>query len=620
MPTQQGELPTGADGATAMGRGEADYQAMRLATRLAASMTFLIGAIIVFYTMRFSVAARAREFCLLLCLGERRSGAAAALVLEAAWLGGAGVVLGCLGAVPIGAALLRLGISTTGRRPLPGFEFPAAELTAIAVLGLAITLLGVAGPVWRLTRMRIADILHPRFLSEDLPKAAAGGRSFAWLLPLTLALTYLAVRPLLIAWMSVLYFFLVEAAVLAVLAGTLVWCVQPLLHLIIRAAQALLRPILPIESLLAARHLIAVSRQSVMAIAGIALVFGLLLCLSVITRSLKQEIRDWGQSAVEPFAYFRQTTATIGRADETVLAALRREGYYPLRLSDKAPGGLPLRVVAREDLNLWRRIANRRPLTPGTAIFSRALAARHGLTVGDLMVFVGERGRHPFEIIDITDQVGFDLRDGPYIEMKSFALVPEGSPIYRGNLDYTLGRHLMVRRADGRTLSWRQSRYLASRLFPTYRLVRRGRSLIVASAREITRDFFIFDFILALTVVLAAVGVGNTMLIQVLGRAREFAVLRAIGLDGRQVRLLLLTEGLCIGCTAAVFALVLGNALGAVSIAFLDHFTLFEYRYTLSAGMLGLIVALAIATCAAAALYPARLATRTNSAESLHYE
>ncbi|MGB1109875.1 MAG: hypothetical protein ACPG4N_05945, partial [Gammaproteobacteria bacterium] len=45
--------------------GEDDYQAMRLAVRLSSLFAFCIGGVIVFFTMRFSVASRAREFALL---------------------------------------------------------------------------------------------------------------------------------------------------------------------------------------------------------------------------------------------------------------------------------------------------------------------------------------------------------------------------------------------------------------------------------------------------------------------------------------------------------------------------------------------------------------------------
>ena len=59
VPSQRGGADRGKS-KTLAARGSEDYAAMRLAVRLASLLSFLVGAVIVFYTMRFSVTARAR--------------------------------------------------------------------------------------------------------------------------------------------------------------------------------------------------------------------------------------------------------------------------------------------------------------------------------------------------------------------------------------------------------------------------------------------------------------------------------------------------------------------------------------------------------------------------------
>ena len=137
---------------------------------------------------------------------------------------------------------------------------------------------------------------------------------------------------------------------------------------------------------------------------------------------------------------------------------------------------------------------------------------------------------------------------------------------------------------------------------------------------HVDRDFLIFDFILLGTVLLAGVGVANAMLIQVRARDREFAVLKSIGISRGQVARMLLIEGTIIGCVSAVLAIVIGNGLGAISIRFLDHFTLFDYFLRISVNATPYISALCVFTCIAASIYPAFVADRTSSAESLHFE
>jgi len=137
---------------------------------------------------------------------------------------------------------------------------------------------------------------------------------------------------------------------------------------------------------------------------------------------------------------------------------------------------------------------------------------------------------------------------------------------------------------------------------------------------EVCGDFLIFDFILVMTVILATIGVANTLLIQVHGREREFSVFRTIGMDRLQIIKMLIAEGLIVGFVGAFLAAIIGNILGAVSVSFLDHFTLFDYRFLVSFQATGLISLICIGTCLVAAIYPAVVAVRTSSAESLHYE
>jgi len=206
VPSQRGGADRGKS-KTLAARGSEDYAAMRLAVRLASLLSFLVGAVIVFYTMRFSVTARAREFCLLLCLGESRRGVAASLLTEAAILGAVGTAIGLIAAIPSGRALLRMGISTTGQMPVGTAFVPWGELAAMSLVSIAVAILGVASPVRAIFKMEIARILQPRFLSEEARSAISRSSGFVWLLPAALGAAYVLVRPFLISWMSVVHFF-----------------------------------------------------------------------------------------------------------------------------------------------------------------------------------------------------------------------------------------------------------------------------------------------------------------------------------------------------------------------------------------------------------------------------
>jgi putative ABC transport system permease protein len=199
FPSQKGEARSGFSAhSPPQRRGEQDYQAMRLAVRLAAMLAFAV--VIVFYTMRFATLSRAREFSLLLCLGEERRNVALSLFLETLLLGTTGTLLGLLLAFPVAAALIGAGISTTGRVPSETFTVPWVELSAIGALSIVTALLGVLGPIRTFYRMQIADTLQPRILSEEMDQHALQLQGFAWLLPPLVAVGWIVARPFIRRW------------------------------------------------------------------------------------------------------------------------------------------------------------------------------------------------------------------------------------------------------------------------------------------------------------------------------------------------------------------------------------------------------------------------------------
>jgi len=615
VPTQRGAAANKTV-TTLATRGAEDYEAMRLAVRLASLLAFMVGGVIVFYTMRFSVASRAREFSLLLCLGETRASVAISLAVEAAILGAVGTLIGIGLAVPTGHWLLGLGISTTGQLPTGQGQVPWGELGAMAAIAIAVALAGVIGPVRVLWRMEIAAVLQPRFMMNDIDARDLRSGGLTWLVPPLLAAAWLLIRPFLVSWLNVIHFFMFEAAFIAMLAAATLWWIPPLLRGAIAGVEWLLRPLLPLETLLAGRRMRLASRQITFAVTGIVLVFSMLTALHDITRALRDEVGEWARVAMTPYVFFGRTSMPLD--EQRLVALLHRYHFQFIRMSAKLQGEFPIRLVKASDVNPTRVAAGRPPLVPGTAIVSHTVAARYSLAAGDTIVFETPGGAHRFRVIEVADDVGYFDEAGRYVDLKSYIVMSDGNPLFADNLERTLGSLAAARSLDPRLPVHMLSRPDA--LYPFYLRTSYGPWRTYMQTHEIDRDFMIFDFILVMTVALAGIGVANTMLIQVQARCREFSVLRMVGMNGMQVARLLLAEGTIVGLVGAVLAAVVGNALGAASVSFLDHFTLFDYSFHFSYVATAAFSALCVLTCGAAALYPSLVATRTSSAESLHYE
>ena len=116
----------------------------------------------------------------------------------------------------------------------------------------------------------------------------------------------------------------------------------------------------------------------------------------------------------------------------------------------------------------------------------------------------------------------------------------------------------------------------------------------------------------------ALLGVSNTLGLSVLERARESALMRALGLQARSLRLMLLVEalllalvGVAVGVAAGLFFGWLGAAAVAVPLK-VEHLTL-EVDLAQTLGMVGV----AVLAAALASVLPGRRAAKASPTEAL---
>jgi putative ABC transport system permease protein len=67
---------------------------------------------------------------------------------------------------------------------------------------------------------------------------------------------------------------------------------------------------------------------------------------------------------------------------------------------------------------------------------------------------------------------------------------------------------------------------------------------------------------LALAVVVALVGIVNTLMLSVFERTREIGLLRAVGMKRRQVRTMVRSESVVLSVFGAVIGIVIGTGMG----------------------------------------------------------
>jgi len=146
---------------------------------------------------------------------------------------------------------------------------------------------------------------------------------------------------------------------------------------------------------------------------------------------------------------------------------------------------------------------------------------------------------------------------------------------------------------------------------------------------EIKRAFLVFDSILgaigAIALIVAGLGIINTMVMTILERTREIGIMKAIGGSEKEIKMIFFVEAGVIGFVGAIFGLVLGWLVTRVANMVMnaqilpegvDPVNLFYFPVWLVLGA----IAFAILVSLAAAMYPAARAARIDPVRALRHD
>ncbi|UCD18553.1 MAG: ABC transporter permease [Candidatus Zixiibacteriota bacterium] len=147
--------------------------------------------------------------------------------------------------------------------------------------------------------------------------------------------------------------------------------------------------------------------------------------------------------------------------------------------------------------------------------------------------------------------------------------------------------------------------------------------------KEIRRFFIYFDLALAviglIALITASLGIVNTMIMSIIERTREIGVLKSLGADERDIRVLFLVESGLIGAIGAIFGILLGWTISRVASAIAR--IIMERReipdmdlFTMPPWLVLTAFLFAVAVSLAAGYYPASRAARVDPVEALHTE
>jgi len=132
---------------------------------------------------------------------------------------------------------------------------------------------------------------------------------------------------------------------------------------------------------------------------------------------------------------------------------------------------------------------------------------------------------------------------------------------------------------------------------------------------QINQLVAVVNGMLLLAILIAVLGIANTLALSVFERTREFGLLRAVGMSRRQLRRTVRWEAVIVALFGAILGIVIGTPLGAALASALPKS--FVDGVTVPVGQLAGLLVVAVIAGLVAAILPARRASKLNVLDAI---
>ena len=582
-------------------------RAYRVNLTVLALVALFTGAFLVFSTQALAVMRRRSQFALLRVLGVERRQLLRQVLLEGASLGVIGALLGVLAGYLMAALALRFFGGDLGAGYFPGIK-PQVVFTPVAAavffaLGLGVALLGCLAPALDAARARPAVALKAGNDEAALSRLA---RIWPSLVCLLLAGAFAFAPPV-----FELPLFGYFAIALLLVGG-----IGLMPRLAASAFRLLSRPLLrrpsppPVLALTLSRLANAPGQASI-ALGGVLASFSLMVAMGIMVASFRVSVDDWMRHILPADLYVRTasggTTGSLDPAQQQAIAAIPGVGQVqflrtrPVSLAADRPDVVLIArdIDARDPGRLLFLVGESRPVPPGArpAWVSEAMLDLYGVRVGEnLSLPLGGKPAVFFVAgvwRDYANQSGSVVIRLPDYRALTGETAVTDAAIYAGGEEETDRIERALRRLPfGAALQ----------------LARPG-DIRAASLQIFDRSFAVTYLLEAIAIVIGLSGVAATFSAQTLARAREFGMLRHVGVTRSQVLGILACEGGLLTTLGVACGFALGLVISLILVFVVNpqsfHWTM---QLHLPWGLLAIVAFVLVAASVATALVSGRYA------------
>jgi putative ABC transport system permease protein len=558
-----------------------------------ALISLFVGAFTIFNTFSITVGQRTRELALLRMVGASRRQVFQSVIGEAALVGLAasliGLGLGVLAALALEALLGAFGVTL----PSAPLVFEARTVVLALAVGVGVTVISAIGPARRAvriapvaalaaTREEQAESLRRRVTIGGL--AATGG-----IAALVAGLT--APATLLVGLGAVAVF--MAAGMLAPIVA------RPMSGALGRPLAALLGT----PGRLGRENSMRSPRRTAQTAAALMVGIALVSAVAVLGASLSQSAKTNLDSAVTaedlitgPSSGFSTSVAAaVSRITGVVTVTNVYKGQFELRGSVSSLDGVDPAGLKRTVHLAITAGSGTQALASGQLLIDTTTASAKHLSVGSVVpVTFAQTGAS-------TIRVGGIYKANPLIG--SYVV---GSPFFLSHFHNPLPIAVLVSTQPGAGHVERAiNNYL--NVYPNVGVQSRAQ-FEQAQQATVNQELGLVYVLLALAVVVALIGIVNTLMLSVFERTHEIGLLRAVGMKRRQVRAMIRSEAVLIALFGAVIGVIIGTALGVAFAASLKQQGITEIAIPY-ASLVGFLVLAALLGLAAAS-WPARRAAK----------
>lgn len=571
-----------------------------------AAAALVIGAFLIANTFTVLVTQRTRELAVMRAAGATGRQVRTSILGEAAVLGVAGSVAG-IGTGVLAAKGLRALLAAAGATVPDGPTVVSARTLIVAVaVGLVVTVLAALSAARRASR--VSPVLAMR--EGTLDTTTDDGRRR--LRPVIGSIVLIAGTAALVAGgaeQSLTACGLGTAGVMTGLIALAPTVAPRVVALLGRASGALRVPVVP--GRLATESARRAPRRTGATVMALALSLALVVFVAVVGSSVRAALQTGYSEAVtadlvvesargemlgglEPAAY-----AAIADLGEVATVSRLRYGHWKEAGATRALTAVDPATLS-EVTNVRMVDGEMTDLSDGGVVVNESKAAERGLELGDDIAMTFARtGTVQVPVVGIIDDDDATaLGTGYMVSLASY------QSWYTENVDATL----FVAAAGGVSPVDAQAAVeVALADIPTVE-VRDQAAAAQARSASLDGILTLITAVLLLTVLIAMLGITNTLALSIVERTRELGLLRAVGMTRRQLRATIRIEAILVAFAGLVLGSVVGIALGAVFVHAMAQGG--ALTVTVPPTGLGLVALTALVIGVVAGVAPARRAGR----------